>query len=606
MKLSGAILLTAFLGGCKGESGDDGNKKPEWLNGTIKPTNLLLSLDTSSTKSQIVQPSGGTMEVGAADGSFFVLQIPAGALAAPARITMTPVARAEGLPGSSRMVATVQLAPEGLQLRRPAKLIIQPAEPVDESEAYGYAYSAAGSDAHLHPAQGDPANVELSLSHFSGYGILHIQPTDLALRVLRRVKGEGERLEAAISRSLLEGKCAKYLQMKDSGDLANESKETTEGLERRCRGVSGDADMEDVLRLAVEYYQFAVRPLWLLALKDAAAYDCAWRAGRKFQRQIALLTGIEDTLNTRDLDAALARKLLSGGSGWGKYGDELTERLNDQSNLEAEARALHIKTVLDRVRERCQKGDLAVVRDAFAMAHVFGLQGEDDTRLQAQASDLLRRCAGFELEFVSQVTNGFPDGKFSYEVRAVAVGAPRFVPDSLRRDSGNWNVVAPLVYVRHEAQGHPRGATANFSSAGKKNSTIRIHSVEPVQGQDIPALDCQGVRIMVSVPNADTMQVRLQIEAPTERIRLGGNVSEVQNWHGHFYNFRRYEEQLFEATEEMSGGPPPPEGYPLILLLPRSGSTSEWRLDFKTEDNPGSGLSLTERGHIILRLKPQL
>ena len=610
MRRTAILMLAGCLIGCKSESGMRGvssdGRKPEWLRETVEPTNLRLLLDSSSAKTQVVQSSGGTLEVAATDGSFFVLEIPAGALAAPTQITMTPVARAEGLPGSSRMVATVQLAPDGLQLDKFAKLTIQPAAPVDEAEVYGFAYSGVGSDAHLHPVQGDPGNVELLLSHFSGHGILHIQPTDLALTVLRRVKGEGERLKAAISQSLLESQCTQYRRSRDSGELANESKETTEGLEQRCRGISGDADMKEILKLAVEYYQFAVRPLWLLALKDPAAYDCAATAGRSFQRQVALLAGVEDTLDTRGVNPSLVRKLLSGNV-WGPVGDELTRQLNDQSNLEAEARKVHIKMTLERISERCQKGDLAVVRDAFALVHIFGLQGEDDEELQAWTADLLRRCGAFELEFVSQVTNGFPDGQFSYELRAVTPGTPRLIPDSLSRDSGNWNVVTPLKYVRHEARGRVRGGgTARFSSGGTRDSKIRIHSVQPIQGQALPALDCRGERILVPAPNPDTMQVRLQIAAPSEIVHYGPGSSFVQDWHNHFYNFRRAGDQLFEPTEEMSGGPPPAEGYPLILLLPRTGSGGEWRLDFKTDDNPGSGLSLFETGHIILRLKPQL
>jgi hypothetical protein len=607
-RIAGLVLLV-FLAGCNADrqSGSrlDEGSKPQWLSETIEPTNLRLLLDSSSAKTQIVQPSGGRMEVGATDGSFFVLEIPSGALPAPTRITMTPVTKGEGLPGSSRMVASVHLGPDGLQLDKFAKLTIQPAAPVNEAEAYGFAYSGTGSDAHLHPVQGEPGNVELLLSHFSGHGILHIQPTDLALRVLRRVKGESERLKAAISRSLLENQCTQYRRSRDAGELANESKETTEGLEQRCRGVSGDADMKEILKLAVEYYQFAVRPLWLLALKDPAAYDCAARAGRSFQRQIALLAGVEDTLVTQGLDPSAVRKLLSGNV-WGTLGDELTRQLNDQSNLEAEARKAHIKLAIERIRERCHKGDVAVVRDAFALGHVFGLQGEDVAELQAEAFDLLRRCGVFELEFVSQVTNGFPDGQFSYELRAMTQGAPRFMPESLNRDSGNWNVVTPLKYVRHAATGRVRGGTARFSSGGTRDSEIRIHSVQPIQGQALPALDCQGERILVSAPNPDTMQVRLQIAAPSEIVHYGPGTTFVQDWHNHFYNFRRDGDQLFEPTEEMSGGPPPPEGYPLILLLPRSGSGGEWRLDFKTDENPGSGLSLFEAGHITLRLKPQL
>ena len=584
----------------------DEGKKPRWLSETVEPRNLRLSLDTTTAQDKIIQVSGGTLEATGPDGSIFVLEIPTGALLAPTHISMTPVTEATGLPGSSRMVATVQLEPAGLTLARPAKLFIQPSAPLPESETYGYAYSGAGNDAHLHPVRGDPSSVEFLLSHFSGYGVLHIQPTDLALTVLRRVKSEVERLKAAISRSLLESQCTQYRHSKDSGELANESKETVEGLERRCRGISGGADMKEVLKLAVEYYQFAVRPLWLLALKDPAAYDCAARAGRSFQRQVALLTGVNDTLDTRDLDSALVRKLLSG-SVWGTLGDELMRQLNDQSNLEVEARKAHITMALERIRERCQKGDVAVVRDAFAVAHIFGLQGEDATELQARAVDLLGRCGGFELEFVSQVTNGFPDGRFSYELKAVAAGAPRLMADSLSRDSGNWNVVTPLKYLRHEASGRVRGGgTARFSSGGTRDSKVTIHSVQPIQGQALPALDCQGERILVSAPNPDTMQVRLQIAAPSEIVHYGPGSSIVQDWHNHFYNFRRTGEQLFEPTEEMSGGPPPAEGYPLILLVPRSGSGGEWRLDFKTDENPGSGLSLFETGYIILRLKSQL
>lgn len=595
-----ALVVLACLAGCRSESEapvtSDG-KKPAWLRETVEPTNLQITLDSTRAQSQIVQPVGGTVEATGQDGTFFLLEIPEGALLLPTPITMTPVLHAEGLPGTSTMVATVQLQPEGLQLHQPATLTIQPPNPPPETETYGYAYAATGNDAHLYPVRGDSNSVEFQLSHFSGYGILRIKPTDNAIKELREAALEHHRLTAAIATSLARIKC-RFVR-ENPGYVARLADSVIRRLERECANVSGEASMEDVLKLVVEYYKFAVRPLYQLAQKDPAAYDCAVAAGISFQRELQLL-GEGD--------------LKSATGVW----ETLRNQLEEQSKLEAETRAGYVKAMVEELRKRCQKGDVTVLGQAIGLTQQSILLG--DSRLTASLKTVIGSCLEFEVEFDSEITNRAPYALFSYHVSGKG---PWTVSQYLPKGEKSEDSVVALRYVSHQARGKATsglaGILSGISPAGTIDGVLRIHSITVVQ-KAVPdsttTLDCHGWWVLVPDPQPDTIQVMLTIEAPSEvsRNRLGPGLISVdtsQNWHQHFYNFRRH--YWFQPNADMEQAPAAPaEGLRIALRLGRVQDSGWWRMDFAKDTTSGiatttaDGWSLLEKGHIIVRHNPGL
>ena len=609
MRRIAMVLLAASVMGCTSESGRSGftsdGKKPEWLHETVQPTNLRLTLDTSSAESQIVQPGGGTLEATGQDGTFFLLEIPEGALLQPTPITLTPVRSAEGLPGSSTMVATLQLQPEGLQLHQPATLTIKPPSPPPETETYGYAYAATGDDAHLYPVRGDSSSVEFQLSHFSGYGILRIKPTDNAINELRETALERHRLAAAIARSLAKMKCKFFRE--NVREMAEEDDSVIRRLERECADVSDEGSMEDMLKLAVEYYKFAVRPLYALARRDPAAYECAFSAGRNFRRQLNLI-GVEE-------------KRTSTAGPW----ETLQMALEDHRQLESETRARYVKAMVQELRQRCDKGDVTVLGKAIGLAREFDFIPGDSLlntdSLLAEVVKSIGSCLEFEVEFDSEITNRAPYALFSFHVNAKG---PWTAPIARHEGEVSKDSLVPLKYVRHVASGKPTSRSLaallrGLSSVGTINGMLRIHSITVMQ-KAVPdsttTLDCHGWWVLIPDPQPDTVQVMLTISAPSEvtHNNLGGGLTAVdtsQTWHEHFYKLRR--EHLFKPDKDTRDfSTAPAEGLRLALRLGRVQETGWWRMDFAKDTTSGlaittaDGWSLLEKGHIIVRHNPGL
>ncbi len=114
--------------------------------------------------------TGGTIVAHGADGSTFTLAIPPDALDGPQTITLTPVSRIDRLPYSGGLIAGVELEPEGLRLRVPATLTIDPAvSPAPPNHILTYAYAKGGENLILYPGLDGDA-VALPILHFSGYG----------------------------------------------------------------------------------------------------------------------------------------------------------------------------------------------------------------------------------------------------------------------------------------------------------------------------------------------------------------------------------------------------------------------------------------------------
>lgn len=101
------------------------------------------------------------------NGTTYELTIPSGALPSPTRITMTPVASIGDYPFSS-LVGAVEIQPHGLQLLKPARLVITPAETV--AKPTGFLFGESGHDFHRYPLT-PGGGITMDLMHFSTAGV---------------------------------------------------------------------------------------------------------------------------------------------------------------------------------------------------------------------------------------------------------------------------------------------------------------------------------------------------------------------------------------------------------------------------------------------------
>ena len=130
-----------------------------------------------------IGPEGGEIVVQAKTGITYRLSIPEGALEAPTYIVMTPIETINGYPFSGEVYGAVQIEPEGIELREPARLTIEPpdaaeAPSVDENLTdVAFAFRTGGDNFHL-----TPFALGLQASGQTEGGARHARPAERPLR----------------------------------------------------------------------------------------------------------------------------------------------------------------------------------------------------------------------------------------------------------------------------------------------------------------------------------------------------------------------------------------------------------------------------------------
>ena len=135
---------------------DDGPVEPPAQLAPARPLEARLTLDTGRAVTARVAPEGGTVAAEAADGTKFTLTVPAGALIAPVYVTVTPLAKAEGL---------LLFHPATLAVEGPA--VAEPATGRPRAVAWG----GEGRNVHRTPWSVVDGKRVVLLGHFSGYGV---------------------------------------------------------------------------------------------------------------------------------------------------------------------------------------------------------------------------------------------------------------------------------------------------------------------------------------------------------------------------------------------------------------------------------------------------
>jgi len=133
-----------------------------------KPVDVSVSLDANRASSFTLTPSGGTAALTTANGAKLTLSVPGGATATNVTVRVTPISSIRGFP-LRKVVAGVQLEPEGLQLSRPAKLTIN-ASSIPQGRLIGFSYAGHGRQLHPYPLAREGSGLSATITHFSGYG----------------------------------------------------------------------------------------------------------------------------------------------------------------------------------------------------------------------------------------------------------------------------------------------------------------------------------------------------------------------------------------------------------------------------------------------------
>jgi hypothetical protein len=215
MKIRGVLAFAALLlmtTSCSsgGGSPDDAT---EALNPETEPVTVTTTVDESRAVSARIGPDGGTLTTTGADGSRYVLEIPADALFGEIEITMTPIESMEGLPLSEGLAAGVQLAPDGLSLYDFVNLTIEPAKAIPVEQQLPIGSSGEEGAVYIPLIDFDPDAIRLKLLHFSSAGVSKGYLADLE-PVRQRLGGD---IEARIS-SLMTQEMARARQAGEDPD----------------------------------------------------------------------------------------------------------------------------------------------------------------------------------------------------------------------------------------------------------------------------------------------------------------------------------------------------------------------------------------------------
>ena len=126
---------------------------------------------TAQAASGTIGSFGGTLSAQAANGTRFLLTVPAKSVPDGTQITMTPLTALTNAKWFGTLIGGVQLAPEGLALVHGATLTITPKTRVPAADQVAAGYSGDGSDLHEVPLAPSRIAIVIPLSHFSGAGL---------------------------------------------------------------------------------------------------------------------------------------------------------------------------------------------------------------------------------------------------------------------------------------------------------------------------------------------------------------------------------------------------------------------------------------------------
>jgi hypothetical protein len=335
------ILTTAACSSAGGSSSD----VSEALNPDTEPVTVTTTVDPSRSVSARIGPAGGALTATGADGSRYVLEVPAGALVEEIEVTMTPIESMEGLPLSEGLAAGVQLEPDGLAFYDFVTLTIEPAEEISVDQQIPIGSSGLDGAVFIPLIDPESTTVRLKLLHFSSGGVAKGYLADLA-PVRQRLGGSADaRLQSLIAAELARARQTQLLTGEDT------------------------LDMGVIESLMKQWKEQVLKPRLAAAGESCAAGRLAIETVLGYERQHQLL-GVGDSMmgELDDLLPKVARVCVR----------EEYELCRDEH-------------IVHRM--------IPVLLNLKRQSELIGGAGMD--QVIAEAEDLARRCLHFELEFKS-------------------------------------------------------------------------------------------------------------------------------------------------------------------------------------------------------------
>lgn len=354
-----------------------------------RPLDVVETPDMVRAASARIGPAGGVVQATGADGTVFTLTVPRNGLVAAVTVTMTPLASVSGLPGGTAGVHAVDLEPEGLTFLRTAALEIAP--PNLPARARRTALTSVdGRDVALHPVTSDPARVVLPLAHFTtAYEV----DWSAAQRAAQQRRVPSDRARWAQQNA---ARASRAAQLAELVTYPNGEQE---------RAVNARV---------VAYYVWGnevVRPALQAALRNPLLVEDAFDVLNAWERQLEV-----DALG----DGRLAA--LRGELG------ELAERA--------------IAAAKRRLIDECYAASgPAAIPVILKFVRWLTLRGEADGA--AEAADVLRRCARFELTVTASTTLTAASallGTANVRVTNLVIDLAEQAPYTKQLELGSWDI----------------------------------------------------------------------------------------------------------------------------------------------------------------------
>jgi hypothetical protein len=340
----------------------------EAVNPDTQPIPVSLTLDQTHAASAVIGPEGGSLTATGADGTKYMLEIPAKALVEDVEIAMVPITSIEGIPWKDGgLVGAVQLEPDGQTFYSYVDLTIQPA--ADEALDHIIPVGATGPNHALYMPFVDPKSrsLILKLDHFSSAGAAKGLLADTE-PWRQRLGGDVEaRLQSIVARELAQAR------------------------QDELMGVEGQAlDSEFMDWLIATWKKDVLQPRLDAAGESCAAGRLAIQTLLDMSRLVELM-GIDTDLgvNLTDLMPTVSRVCIK----------EEYELCRDQHIIHR-----MIPVLLGMAR---QDELLGLHDDANGAT---GGQSSPLDQVEAEGWDLARKCLTFELQFESHATLGTGDG----------------------------------------------------------------------------------------------------------------------------------------------------------------------------------------------------
>jgi hypothetical protein len=358
LTLPACNFVTSMIGGGtstggssagNGSGGATSQQIQNLLNTPVNPISLTLDLDQTHKAQALITRAGGQVKATGADGAVFTLDVPKDALATPTTITLTPISRVTGLPGSGSQTYAVQAEPEGLYFYNDAILTITPAKPIALDKQVFFDFASGGRSVGLALPVVESKDIQLRLMHFSGYGVSDGGPAT-AQAVQQQSGGSAE--------SALQSQAAGVLDQMRQDQAAG----------KPADGSSAKA----ILDLMDQWDAQVVKPA-----VEAAGDSC--QAGKEALGKV--------------LDAARLRQLLGAG---GDLGADFTNLLAKASKTCVESEYVHC------AGQHVVNGMIPLWLGLKRQQQLMGDAGPAMTAVVQLAESLTVKCLTFELRFHSQ------------------------------------------------------------------------------------------------------------------------------------------------------------------------------------------------------------